>query len=750
MLTNETKSFDVVVIGGGLAGLCAALASAREGANTALINDRAVLGGNASTEIRIPCSGAGEHNPCAMETGLILELLLEERVGSFERPGEGMVNARWDTVLYDITRRQQNLGVFLNTSVFEVEMAAPDRMAAAIGLNRRNEKRIRFESKVFIEATGDGLVGALAGVPFRIGQEARSEYGEPMAPQTPGDWTLGCSLYFHARDTGRPADFTPPAWAARYETEESLAGRHHAQIDGGYWWIEIGYPFDTIKQDDEIRDEILRHLYGIWDHIKNHCTNKDKARNFALDWVSMVPGRRESRRFIGSYVLTENDLRARILFDDRIAYGGWIIDDHTKGGILSAGKKPSFDDVTEHACLVAPYSVPLSSLHTPKVRNLLFAGRVMSASRLAFNSLRVMRTLAVIGQAAGTAAAHAVRESRLPVHFSGSDVCAVQQSLLRQDCYIPFVWNEDPDDLARTAEVSASSQAPLVGEPDGPGLELIQPTAQILPVSTDRLSSVQLYLENRSQRPVRASVSLHLAKDIWDLPALVGNALRGVPPFAESEAEIPSGPANWVAFNVNARIEPRKLYWLSLKAAPGVVWHVNKTVLPGFCVARITDAKWQFAHVRGWRNLAVRVEPEQRPFDPENVNQGAARPEAWPNLWISDPAQPLPQWIELRWPEAQRFRKAQFAFDTDLNRTSWGMPAGFRAPECVKDFSIVAPGFHAGRVNGMRPGCRRWRVRARTRTLQFPPLLDHELRILALHLKRSCINNRRRHDRPLR
>lgn len=684
-LTTETLQFDVVVIGGGLAGLCAALACAREGANTALVNDRPVLGGNASTEIRVPPSGAGEHNPCAMETGIILELLLEERVRSFERPGEGMLSAPWDLVLHDVTRRQKNLTVFLNTSVLEVEKSSPTRIASVIGVNRRNEKRILFQAKVFIEATGDGLIGAQAGVPFRIGQEARSEYGEPLAPETPWEWTLGCSLYFHARDLGRPVEFQPPPWAARYETEESLAGRSHAQIDGGYWWIEIGYPWDTIRDDDIIRHELLRHLYGVWDHIKNHCKDRDKARNYALDWVGMVPGRRESRRFIGAHVLTENDLRSRRLFPDRIAYGGWIIDDHTKGGILAQGKKPSFHDVPTNRCLVAPYSVPLSSLYAPQVENLLFAGRVMSASRLAFNSLRVQRTLAVIGQAAGTAAAWAASCGRMPAQFSKDDIRAIQQSLLRQDCYIPFVWNEDPDDLALQAQVTASSEAALTGEPDGPGIELAQPVAQILPISSGRLEEVNLYLENRSSKIKTLRVALRPAKDIWDLQGLC------TPELVCGEAQVAPGPGRWETVKIDAQVEPRRLYWLCVQSDAGVVWHVNRQVHPGCCVARFADGDWQFAYVRGWRNLAVRITPPSYPFGPENVTRGAARPETWPNIWISDPAQSLPQWIEFRWTRPHTFSKVVVAFDTDLNRTYWGMPAGFRAPECVKDFSLVVP-----------------------------------------------------------
>jgi hypothetical protein len=458
----------------------------------------------------------------------------------------------------------------------------------------------------------------------------------------------------------------------------------------------------------------------------------------------MVPGRRESRRFIGAHVLTETEIRARTLFSDRIAYGGWLIDDHTKGGILAVGKKPSFDDVTQGRCYVAPYSVPLSSLYAPQIENLLFAGRVMSASRLAFNSLRVQRTLAIIGQAAGTASAHAVRQGRAPSRFADADIRQVQQSLLRQDCYIPFVRNEDPDDLARTAQITASSQATILGEPDGPGIELKQPVAQILPVSGDRLDTVQLYLENRNPQPQQVRLSLLPARDIWDLAGLDGK--RGQAPFAAdgptgashkrcltpfSVTQLGPGAKDWASFNMNARVEPRRIFWLRVEGAPGVFWHMNRWAYPGFCVAKLSEENWQFAHVRGWRNLAVRVSPASHPFGPENVNQGAARPETWPNLWISDPAQPLPQWLELRWPKPQRFSRVQLAFDTDLSRTYWGMAAAFRAPECAKDFSLAVPGKEP--CEGSKPSQGFVTVKGnyqRLRVVEFPPLSADRLRLI--------------------
>ena len=478
-ITDRLSGFDFCVVGGGMAGLCAALAAAREGARTILVHDRPVLGGCGSTEMRIPYSGAGSHNPAANETGLILELITQERAESPTHAADGIVNAGWDLLLYDKVRREPNLTVLLNTRVYDVQRQG-DRLTAVLASQPDAERVWQIEAALFCDATGDGAVGVAAGVPFRIGQEARHEYGEPLAPSEAETWTLGSSLIFRSRDCGRPMPYTPPPWAASYPDEASLKGRSHGRLESGYWWLEVGYPFDSIRDNDAIRDELLRHVLGVWDHIKNHCAQREQAANHALEWVGMLPAKRESRRFVGAHVLTQTEIGRRELFADRVAYGGWIIDDHTKGGILAVGQDPSFQGTGFASFYVAPYSVPLRSLHAAEVANLFFAGRCMSASRLAFNSLRVQRTLAVGGQAVGTAAAHCAAARRLPGQLQASDLHAIQQSLLRQDCWIPRVRNEDERDLARTAQVTASSTWAYTALPAEGGLPLTAPLACLL------------------------------------------------------------------------------------------------------------------------------------------------------------------------------------------------------------------------------------------------------------------------------
>ena len=314
----------------------------------ALVHERSMLGGNSSSEVRLYPEVSTNHNIWSKEAGILEELHVEERVRNHEPYSEGLMNSVWDLVLYEWVVREPNITLFLNTTVREVEMRDPQTILCVHGYQLGTEKKVIVSAPIFVDSTGDGVLGYRAGADFRWGMEARSEFNEDAAPESPAAQPqMGNSLFFRARDAGRPVPFRAPSWAASFDTEQDLAGRNHSNFDHGYWWIEVGLPMHQIHDNEKIRHEALRQLLGVWDHIKNRCTNREKARNYGLDFVSFWPYKREARRLVGDYVLKQSDVQRPPQHEDAIAFGCWYVDVHKPGGILARAKpntKPTWEE----------------------------------------------------------------------------------------------------------------------------------------------------------------------------------------------------------------------------------------------------------------------------------------------------------------------------------------------------------------------------------------------------------------------
>jgi len=447
----DTKllSTDVLIAGGGMTGVAAALAAARNGARVIVCQDRSVLGGNASSEIRMNISGAStigkELETERRETGIIEEIMLECAVRNPQRSASML-----DLILYEKCRAEPNLTLMLNTAVVGAEVEG-SRIRSAYAVRESTEESFTIHADIFVDCTGDGRLGFEAGADFTTGREAVEEYNESGAILNRDAYRLGSSLLFTSKDMGRPMPFTAPEWARKF-TEEDLKFRSHDSWEFGYWWVEFGGTLDTIKDNEQIRDELLAIMLGVWDHIKNSGNHPDSA-NWALDWFGFLPGKRESRRFIGLHVLTQNDIQQAIDFDDVIAYGGWSMDTHPPQGIDAKDEKPCNQPFTPYL-----YGIPLRSMISRNVSNLMFAGRNLSATHIAFSSTRVMATCAVMGEGLGTFAATAVKR-RLPLKQARreSDVVKeAQQQLLRQGAFLPGKMLDG--NLAKLARISASSE----------------------------------------------------------------------------------------------------------------------------------------------------------------------------------------------------------------------------------------------------------------------------------------------------
>jgi FAD-dependent oxidoreductase family protein len=462
--TQVMPEADVVVIGGGLAGCTAAVAAARNGCDTVLIQNRPILGGNASSEILVPPVGvwAGVYRAKypldPRETGI----LDEYRTAGNQRVTEGKL---YSNRLLRLVQLEPNLDLHLNTHATGVQMheGAGKRIAAVDAIEVRSGRRMRFPGKVFLDCTGDSVVGVAAGAEYRHGKEAKAMYNESWAPEEPSKNTMGNGLKYYARDMGEPRTFDAPPWIYPYPTCASFNPERHPKLTtsiaiGYQWMIELGGLRDTYADAEEIRDDLLRLIYGLWDHTKNHCDrDTERAANYELAWVGHVAGKRENRRLIGDYVLTQNDIGNQTLFPDRVAFGAWSVDDHYSGGFFYDGATAQHRDRSEGHYMGVPFSIPFRSLYSKNVDNLLMAGRNISASHLGMSNTRVMLTCAIMGHAAGTGAAFCVHEDTTPRGVYQNHLAALQQQLLKEGATIFELQADDPRDLARKATATASS-----------------------------------------------------------------------------------------------------------------------------------------------------------------------------------------------------------------------------------------------------------------------------------------------------
>jgi hypothetical protein len=432
-MTLVDLSCDVLVAGGGPAGVCAALAAARNGAKVILVQDRSRLGGNSSSEVKMHVVGANNHTgrPGWREGGIIEEIRLDDAANNPQRSWE-----LWDLLLYDKIVSEPNITLLLDTVVTAAE-AKDGSIRRVMARSDKTEHLYRIVAKLYLDCTGDSRLALEAGASIRWGHESRQEFKEPLAWAKPTRETLGSSVLFTARDFGKPMPYSAPKWARKID-EKQLRFRPISSFEYGFWWIEWGGATDTIRDNERIRFELLAIVTGVWDYIKN-SGKYPKAANWAMDWVGMVPGKRESRRIEGDHILTQQDL---------MGLNGDFKDDVDKHPFVST-KLP---DV---------YNIPLRSLYSKDLANLMMAGRNASCSHVAFTSTRVMATCAVMGQAAGTAAALCVRHGLLPrqLYQDESRLSELQQTLLRDDQTIKNLKNEDPLDLARKAKVTASASA---------------------------------------------------------------------------------------------------------------------------------------------------------------------------------------------------------------------------------------------------------------------------------------------------
>ncbi|MHA6482977.1 FAD-dependent oxidoreductase [Paenibacillus sp. strain BS8-2] len=708
-----SQSYDLVVCGGGLAGFCAAVAAARQGASVCLIQDRPVFGGNSSSEIRVTPHGAAAFHAYARETGIISELLIAERAVNHEKIREnGWTNSVWDMVMYDMAVSTPNLTFHLNTSIQSVT-TSDGEITSVRAIVANAETELDIQGQLFIDCTGDGVVADQARCEWRWGTESKDEFNEPHAPAEASTKTMGNSIHFRAKDMGRPVPFRAPDWAVKHEDPDyfSKQGRMFYDTESGYWWIEIGVPWNTIYDNETIRHELTRHTLGIWDWMKNSDPLlKEQTVNLALDWIGQVPGKRESRRIIGEYFMTEHDIQNLTKFDDEIAFGGWFVDLHTPGGLLAEHAEPAsaegYNETSDYAqkSYCGPYGIPFRIMVAKDVTNLMMAGRNVSVTHAALGTVRVMSTTALMGQAAGTGAAYALRNGLKLKELTDKAMVDIRQQLLRDGCFLPNAINEDDGDLARQASVTASSvqlvhgsgpasrdytygfrsaelQEALIGKHE----PLTLTRGQWIAVESGHIESIDVCLSNASFAPQEVRASIVPVDHIWDYRVHTGQV------YAESILVVPPGEKLWVGWKLDLGLPGTGVRFvrLQLDRNPNVQWHSAGKVIPGH-VAAYDMGGGKMRRYNDGGTLSYRISPPQASFGAEQVISGVTRPHRSTNQWISDPAQPLPQQVSLRWEEPRTIAELQLTFPGHLFKEYHNYTPFFRDPQCPKDYRIEA------------------------------------------------------------
>mgnify|MGYP000942762842 CR=1 FL=1 len=688
---------DLVVVGGGLSGVCAALTAARQGLQVTLVQDRPVLGGNASSEVRLWILGAtshmGNNNRWSREGGIIDEILVENTYRNPE--GNPLI---LDMILLEKVYKESNITLLLNTMVYDLEKKGADEIEAIKAFCSQNSSEYYLRAPLFCDASGDGIVGFMAGAAFRMGAESKDEFDELMAPTEEYGELLGHSLYFYSKDVGKPVKFIPPAFALDVTKEIPRFRNFNAKEFGcKLWWVEHGGRMDTIYDSEQIKFDLWKIVYGVWDYIKN-SGKFPEADSMTLEWVGTIPGKRESRRFEGDYILTQQDLVEQRMHDDAIAYGGWSIDLHPADGVF--GEKHGCDQWHSKGI----FQIPYRSVYSRNINNLFLAGRIISVSHVAFGATRVMATSAYIGAAVGMAATLCKRLALQPRQLrTNGHMGDLQQELLKIGHYIPCVRLKDKGDLVQTADLHVSSTWAFSGfaamSLQWKSLEIA--AGQLLPFPVGKCPVVKL--------PARASTATTLTVELLT-SAKAGNFTPDVL-LSSKQYLLQQGEQELeLSFDID----------LTQAAYVFLVFRSNSVVQLPYTEQRVTG----IVAVRNGENKAVsnfgkqlppvgkgidEFEfwcPERRPhgqnlyftlmeplhiFHGDFLKNGVDRPTTVSNAWVADPEDNCPI-IQLTWLKKQCISSIDLFFDTDFDHPMESVlmthPESVM-PFCVRQYQIL-------------------------------------------------------------
>lgn len=699
LLVRENKkvklSTDLVVVGGGIAGVCAAIAAARNGIQVVLVQDRPVLGGNASSEVRLWVLGAtshlGNNNRWSREGGIIDELLIENLYRNKE--GNTII---FDTILLEKVIQEKNITLLLNTAVFGLDKKGETSIHAVKAFCPQNSTEYTIQGKLFCDASGDGIVGYMAGASYRVGAETKEEFNEEFTPTKEYGELLGHTIYFYSKDTGKPVKYIPPSYALKDITQIPRFKNIKTGESGcQFWWFEYGGRGDTIHDTEEIKWKLWSVVYGVWDYIKN-SGKFPEAETFNLEWVGTIPGKRESRRFEGYYMLKQQDIVEQKQFYDAVSFGGWAIDLHPSDGVFS--DLPGCNQYHSKGI----YQIPYRCFITKDIDNLFLAGRLISASHVAFGSTRVMATCGHGGQVVGTAAALCLQMNKLPKDFIlEENIKCLQNNLNLAGQSIPLIPIPAEQNLLSTASIQASSHLALSEMPaDGHWYRLNASAGQLLPLKKNTTYSFEISVDAEQLSTLDVEWKISSKKHNYTPDQLV------------EKLSIPvSRGIQKVVIPFKQQLEDDQYAFLNFKANPDVKLKTSSHRLTGvLSVFHKTNPAVNnygkqdpppnsgFESFEFWcperrpkgLNFGLSVSPAINSFHVENIMNGYTRPYIQPNAWVADINDEHP-FISIKWDTAQTIRSITLYFDNDfdhpLESSQMGHPED-RIPFCIKNYKI--------------------------------------------------------------
>lgn len=682
ILKTLSQRSDIVVIGSGMAGICAAMSAAREGATVRLLESRPFLGGRIGKEIKFPYDFTGATNfAYQRETGI-----LDEMQFSIMRENSEGNYCGQERALMNWIMREKRLKLFLETQLFDVNKnGSGDKIESITAISNKDGGRIFFRAPYFIDCSGTGLLSQLSNAPGESGLD-QSEYEKSSASSTTVKFRAAASMQIMVSDS--PVSFNLPNWvtlrwednhqSAKLDLLESLSKK----IEGVHSVEWLG------KAKNQLSIKSADLIWSAWDYLKNRSPLTERAKNWILEDFSPLTLNSQGFRVTGDYIITPEDMTSGQTYYDSVA--------------LSRAPLDVFDSLLSSPrgkiALPHPFEIPLRSLYSNKIKNLFLAGEHASATSRASASFSHPPTSAQMGEAVGVCAAYCVDKKRLPRTIAKKgNVEALRKKLNRLNHMCSLFPIEDQDNLIPESRVvSSTTLGGFVRKCQVSELDFC-PTRGLaqFPVVTDSIDEIFMYLEVE----VDSMVEFRLLEGSTAKSTIPGTCL------ATCVHEIKAGGPRWEKIPIQSKIDFQGWHFIEFSNNKKVRFYKQKNAPVGLLFHRsVKEGKSGYLNPYSEyfpelsvtpdlsSSLALEIVPKQTVYIAENVLDEKNRPDHLPNLWISEETDfQFPEFLEFHWTEPIDLSEIEIVWDSTLEFLLPSRPRTFKngtLPSIVRDYKI--------------------------------------------------------------